>query len=96
MKNVSQLPLYYGSKSTVQQNLVNVFPWFSRMEEVHDLLICELSCRKDSLYFLFFIFIFNDINQCIFVECLSNFTPIFYQKCVDLNNVSCPLKIFLH
>ena len=90
MKNVSQLPLYYGSKSTVQQNLVNVFPWFSRMEEVHDLLICELSCRKDSLYFLFFILFFNDINQCIFVECLSNFTPIFLSKVCTLKKCFLP------
>ena len=31
------------------QNPVNVFPWFSMMEEVHDLLIYGLCCNEDSL-----------------------------------------------
>ena len=45
----SQLPLYFCSKSTVQRNPVNLLPWFSRMEEVHDLLIYGLFCNEDSL-----------------------------------------------
>ena len=45
----TQLPLYLCSKSSVQRNPVNVFPWFSMMEEVHDLLIYGLCCNEDSL-----------------------------------------------
>ena len=38
----SLLPLYLCSKFTAQRNPFNVLPWFSRIREVHDVLIYGL------------------------------------------------------